>query len=142
MAADAVSSITSPDIIAVFIYVAISVAVSGLLCFLFYKLVAGKLDNHRRQNRVDSVPAAHKPASGQLISERVVAGEPEKPNPWLTDWVRQTEELSRQRAQESNRRALADIITLARREIGRERDRAVFEMKREYEELVALSGCK
>jgi hypothetical protein len=142
MAAEAASNITGPDIIAVFVYVAISVAVSGLLVFLFYRLVVGKHNNYQQQNRMDSVLAARNPAPGQLIAERAVAGEPEKPNTWLTDWVRQAEELSRQQAQESNRRALADIITLARREIGRERDRAVCEMKREYEQIVALSGCK
>ena len=143
MAADAISNVSGMNLVAILTNVSIFIAVSGLFCFLAYKFVTGKFNKQRLQNRVNSELAASKQAipPGQLITRGYVATESKKQNPWFMDWVRQTEEANRQRAQESNKKALADIVTMARREIGKERDRAVWEMHREYEGLVLLSDC-
>lgn len=141
MESDAISNISGPTLMAVFTNVFIFIAVSGLFCFIFYRLVIGKFNKHPREALVNSEQAANKQAipSGQVITQGYIAVESKKQNPWMIGWIKQAEEANRQRAQESNKKVLGDIITMVRREIGRERDRAVREMHREYEDLVVLS---
>ncbi len=62
-------------------------------------------------------------------------GEVEKQRQEIINQVKQAEETNRQKAQEENEKALEVIINRARTEIGRERDVAIGEIRREFDDL-------
>jgi len=124
----------------VLIFIAIiigAIAVCVLCGIVAYKYLSRTVKNY---NAGKGVLAVQPVEVQQFISgdktERYIE-EAQEQRQRMLEWIKQAEEMSRQKAQENSRKIMSDIKSSARREIGKEFDSAVGQVRREYDNLTA-----
>ncbi|MCJ7769759.1 MAG: hypothetical protein MUO92_04750 [Dehalococcoidales bacterium] len=113
------------------------IAVCALVCFVAYKPIKKIIGRYANEAGL----MAAQPVDVQVFSSGEKAEkyieEAQAQRLKMIEWVKQAEEMSRQKAQENGRKIMSDIKTKARREIGRELDDAVGQVRKEYTNITA-----
>ena len=113
------------------------VAVFALGCFVAHKPIKRIIGKYANEAGLMTV----QPVDMQVFSHGEKAEkyieEAQAQRLKMMEWVKQAEEMSRQKAQENGRKIISDIKTKARREIGREFDSAVGQVRKEYTNIIA-----
>lgn len=106
-----------------------------LLYFAVYRPVMRRI-NKRSQEAKESAKRMEKELLVKIEQgmDRYI-GEVEKQRQEIVEQVKQVEEANRQKAQGENEEALEAIINKARTEIGHQRDIAIGEIRREFNDL-------
>lgn len=113
------------------------IAVCALVCFVAYKPIKKIIDRYANEAGLMAVQPVDVQvfSSGEKAEKYIEEAQAQRLK--MMEWVKQAEEMSRQKAQENGRKIMSDIKTKARREIGRELDSAVGQVRKEYTSITA-----